>query len=340
MSDYIVYHDSYTSAVREAEWQVENAGYTMNPEETAQVVGLDSRRPKGGQTTKYSIQLYKNGEPAGKMIHVQVYNRETEINPFELNMYYSPLKKAQYIHYEDFKLKSEDTMKKGKETIIKLTKDHFIEGQIIEAGTQVKVQLAEASGILSKEAFTRQMEQLLAIWTPYFPNVSIDIYDDVSIEVYECEFKTEYYEEADLSVSYEYGEYSTLERYAINQEHTTVYVDDLRYITNHFNRVAKLGSQLDPDTSIVPTAQTLESVNTSEKPIQEGLDGEWAEVVQDGYPLFLQKVGGSHVHFSNNLERGFYTTWHVAQFKNQKELYKDLIKWLSGEIDITGRIYD
>ena len=46
-------------------------------------------KPKAGATTKHSLALEKDGKPSKKKLHIQVYNRETKSNPYELNHYIS-----------------------------------------------------------------------------------------------------------------------------------------------------------------------------------------------------------------------------------------------------------
>jgi len=88
-SDYVPYHNTYTSAVNGALQFAKNNGYDVDDEEVSELVGLQSQRPKPGKTTRVTIPLYKNGKLQRKALHFQVYNRETEIDPYELNMYIS-----------------------------------------------------------------------------------------------------------------------------------------------------------------------------------------------------------------------------------------------------------
>lgn len=88
-SKYEVYHDTYTSAIQAAEDYAVKQGYEIDQEEMSNKIGLGPAKPKGGQTNKFTITLYKNGKEQRKALHIQVYNRETNGNEFELNTYIS-----------------------------------------------------------------------------------------------------------------------------------------------------------------------------------------------------------------------------------------------------------
>ena len=83
-SSYKTYHESYTSAIESALAYAESKGYEYNETESAQKIGLDSKRPSGGSTTKIHLQLYKNDKLQSNMLHIQV----TDLgNTYELNCY-------------------------------------------------------------------------------------------------------------------------------------------------------------------------------------------------------------------------------------------------------------
>lgn len=86
-SDYEVYHNSYSSAIQAAEDYAKKQGYDIDPEEMADKVGLGPAKPKPGKTNKFTITLTKNGKEQKKALQIQVYNRETKGNEFELNTY-------------------------------------------------------------------------------------------------------------------------------------------------------------------------------------------------------------------------------------------------------------
>lgn len=85
--NYEVYHNSYTSAIQTAEKFAEKQGYTLDKEEMADKIGSGPAKPKEGKTNKFSLTLFKNGKQQKKMLQIQVYNRGTDTNEFELNCY-------------------------------------------------------------------------------------------------------------------------------------------------------------------------------------------------------------------------------------------------------------
>lgn len=84
------YFDTYTDAVNFAISSITKKGFDEpDPEMLADLIGLKSKRPKSGETTRLSMPLFKLGKEQRKNMHIQVYNRETEIKTFELNFYVS-----------------------------------------------------------------------------------------------------------------------------------------------------------------------------------------------------------------------------------------------------------
>ena len=94
-SDYEIYHNSYSAAVSEIEKFTEKNGYTLDDhsdkemigDQMATKVGMGPKKPKEGDTNKFHFELYKNNKKIRKMLHAQVYNRGTNGNEYELNMY-------------------------------------------------------------------------------------------------------------------------------------------------------------------------------------------------------------------------------------------------------------
>lgn len=86
-SKYEIYHNSFTSAIQAAEKFATDQGYEIDPEEMADKVGLGPAKPKEGKTNKYTISLMKNGKEQKKALQIQIYNRGTKGNEFELNTY-------------------------------------------------------------------------------------------------------------------------------------------------------------------------------------------------------------------------------------------------------------
>lgn len=86
-SNYTVYHPSYSSAIQHALDHTRNAGYDVNDDDVWSDITTGPGKPKAGETTKHHIRLSKNNIPDKKQLHIQVYNRDTESNPYELNKY-------------------------------------------------------------------------------------------------------------------------------------------------------------------------------------------------------------------------------------------------------------
>lgn len=85
--DYEVYHSTYTSAVNEAlEYLIMN-GYTYNEEDSFKIIGTGTKKPRDGETTSFSLPIYKEEKLLRKALQVQVYNRGIKGNTYELNCY-------------------------------------------------------------------------------------------------------------------------------------------------------------------------------------------------------------------------------------------------------------
>ena len=85
-TEYPIYHKSYTNSIQAAEAYALKKGYTIDDEEMAQKVGINSKRPSVGKTTRVSLELMRSGKPQKKMLHIQVYGMK---NGYELNCYIS-----------------------------------------------------------------------------------------------------------------------------------------------------------------------------------------------------------------------------------------------------------
>ena len=79
-SDYETAHKSYTSAVQAAEDFAIKNGYEVDKEQMARDIGMGTQRPKKGKTTRFTIDLYKNGKPQRKKLHAQVYGQDHGID--------------------------------------------------------------------------------------------------------------------------------------------------------------------------------------------------------------------------------------------------------------------
>lgn len=98
-SPYVIYHDSYSSAIQEVEKFVNKKRFILDPEEMAQEIGMGPAKPGAGKTNRFSLKLYKNQKDLDafkeqkKYVHFQVYGRgntkELGASGYELNAYIS-----------------------------------------------------------------------------------------------------------------------------------------------------------------------------------------------------------------------------------------------------------
>ena len=82
--EHEIYFKSYTHAIEAAEVMAGRKGYSIEDDELFNKVGMNSKRPSVGKTTKVNLELLKNGKPQKKMLHIQVYGMK---NGYELNAY-------------------------------------------------------------------------------------------------------------------------------------------------------------------------------------------------------------------------------------------------------------
>ena len=87
--NYEIYHPHYSSAVQHALEHTKKKGYDINDDDVWDNISTGPKKPSEGHTNKIHIPLSKNGKPHKKALHIQVYNRGTEKNPYELNKYIS-----------------------------------------------------------------------------------------------------------------------------------------------------------------------------------------------------------------------------------------------------------
>jgi hypothetical protein len=79
-----VYHRTYTSAINTALEYAERKGFTYDRDEVAREIGMGPRKPKEGDTNRFTISLKKDDKEQKKSLHIQVYGmKET----YELNCY-------------------------------------------------------------------------------------------------------------------------------------------------------------------------------------------------------------------------------------------------------------
>lgn len=85
VSDYPVYHNSYTHAIEAAKAYALKKGYEISDDEMWTKVAMNSKRPSVGKTTRVSLELTRGGKVQKKMLHIQVYG--TDRYGYELNAY-------------------------------------------------------------------------------------------------------------------------------------------------------------------------------------------------------------------------------------------------------------
>jgi alkylated DNA repair dioxygenase AlkB len=84
-----VYFDTYSAAVQHAKSSAEKQGYEVEEDDWFQQVTTGKGKPGRGKTTRHTLKLTKNGKPVRKGLAIQVYNRDTNRNTYELNYYIS-----------------------------------------------------------------------------------------------------------------------------------------------------------------------------------------------------------------------------------------------------------
>jgi hypothetical protein len=82
-----VYHPTYSSAVQHARANAEKQGYTVSDDDWFHHVNSGPGKPSGGKTTRHVIPLQKDGKPSKKALAIQVHDRQTDKNSYELNSY-------------------------------------------------------------------------------------------------------------------------------------------------------------------------------------------------------------------------------------------------------------
>jgi len=87
--DYIIYHGTYSSAVSSMMDFIQKNGYMPDEDDIWTSITTGPAKPSKGKTNRLHLDLYKKGKLQKKKLHAQVYNRGTNSNTFELNMYIS-----------------------------------------------------------------------------------------------------------------------------------------------------------------------------------------------------------------------------------------------------------
>lgn len=84
-SEPSVYHKTYGSAINAVEAYAKFKGYELDQNEYSNAYIDGFFKPSNGQTKRDSLNLFKNGKPQKKMLHVQIYRMSPDT--FEFNAY-------------------------------------------------------------------------------------------------------------------------------------------------------------------------------------------------------------------------------------------------------------
>ena len=84
-----LYFDTYSAAVQHARAQAEKKGFEVVEDDWFNQVTTGKGKPGRGKTTRHTLKLTKNDKPVRQGLSIQVYNRETAKNTYELNFYVS-----------------------------------------------------------------------------------------------------------------------------------------------------------------------------------------------------------------------------------------------------------
>jgi hypothetical protein len=83
-NNFETYHKTYTSAINDALDYAEKKGYTYDNDEVFTKIAMGPKKPKEGDTNRFSISLKKDDKEQKKSLNIQVYGmKET----YELNCY-------------------------------------------------------------------------------------------------------------------------------------------------------------------------------------------------------------------------------------------------------------
>jgi len=88
-SDYPIYNDTYGGTIDEISKYAKKKGFDLDESEVADAFMDAFFKPRKGKTKRDNLTLLKNGKEQKKKLHVQIFNRGTNKNTFELNMYIS-----------------------------------------------------------------------------------------------------------------------------------------------------------------------------------------------------------------------------------------------------------
>ena len=83
-SEYVVLHNSYSSAVSEIEKFAKKRGVEIKEDEIWNNISVGPKRPKDGVTNKFHLAILKDGKEQKKHLQVQITGVGEK---YELNMY-------------------------------------------------------------------------------------------------------------------------------------------------------------------------------------------------------------------------------------------------------------
>jgi hypothetical protein len=84
-SGYVVYHNSYSSAVDIAIKFAEKKGYVVDTDDVWNQISTGPKKPSDGKTNKFSLGLIKGEKVDKKKLQIQIYGMGN--GRYELNMY-------------------------------------------------------------------------------------------------------------------------------------------------------------------------------------------------------------------------------------------------------------
>lgn len=94
ISDYKIYHDTFTSAIDEVITCLQEQGYYLDSQDVWHQISTGAGKPKNGLTNRYNMALYtKEGTPAKRGVAFQIADLGRR---YELNLYLTPMREKEY----------------------------------------------------------------------------------------------------------------------------------------------------------------------------------------------------------------------------------------------------
>ena len=85
---YDLFHDTYSSAIQEAIKIANSSNFSICEDSLFTEVTTGLGKPSEGDTRRHSLKMIMpTGKASKKYLQIQVYNRGTERNTYELNCY-------------------------------------------------------------------------------------------------------------------------------------------------------------------------------------------------------------------------------------------------------------